>query len=514
MRLSRRLRRRPGRAGAPRHRPARAPPPPPLDSWDAIPPGGDPRRAPDVRAHRLLEEGGGRRRHRRVAHRQDEGLRGVRLHAVGERHDVLLEPAAQEHRRPHRVGRPVLPRPRRGRAAGRDPPGGAGRLQHRVDRQVAVEQARLGAHAPRQGLRVAGQGGDGGGAPARRRRRVPRPLPRSEGRGAPRRAGEGVAEGAVRRALFSALLSLVACRLDVDPSGTFRCDDNHACPAGYDCVDGCCALPPADAGPDPDAGAASGCGKMSLLSDDFESEGEPSFWWSLNEPDGVSQVGGELILSPLPDEAESYPQYFSNPSYDLLGSSVTVEVPQSVHQADGVYASLTAQVGGGEMVAISQENGRLWVLRVEGGLFDAIEGAEYSPDDHRFWRLRDDGEHMFAEASPDGDGDWVVLASLDSDPLFRYAHVMLEAGTYEAVADPGSAHFDDLNPAGASGEYCKLDTFTDEFDDGETDPAWLTGSYVVNGASFEENSGLRIELGDATGSEGIYISAPRFDMRD
>lgn len=318
----------------------------------------------------------------------------------------------------------------------------------------------------------------------------------------------------MRPALLSALLSVAACQLDVEPSGTFRCDDNHACPAGYDCEDGFCARPEPDAGPGPDGGAQADCGKMSLLSDDFESEGTPSFWWSLNEADGVSQVGGELILSPLSNKAESYPQYYSNPSYDLIGSSVMVEVPQSVNQADGVYASLTAQVGGGEMVAISQENGKLWVLRVEGGLFDAIEGADYSADDHRFWRLRDDGEHMFAEASPDGDGDWVELASVDSDPLFRYAHVMLEAGSYEAVADPGGAHFDHLNPDGPSGDYCKLDTFTDEFDDGETSPAWLTGSYVVGGAAFEENAGLSIELGDTAESEGMYISAPRFDLRD
>lgn len=317
----------------------------------------------------------------------------------------------------------------------------------------------------------------------------------------------------MRPALLTALLAVVGCRLDVEPSGTFRCDDNHACPAGHDCVDGFCARPAPDAGPEPDGGAAVGCGKLSLLSDDFESEDGPRFWWSLNEADGVSQAGGELILSPLPDKPESYPQYFSNPSYDLIGSSVTVEVPQSVSQEDGVYAALTAQVTGGEMVAISQENGVLWVLRSEGGVFDAIEGAEYSPDDHRFWRLRDDGVHMFAEASPDGDGDWVELARVDSDPLFRYAHVMLEAGAYEATPDPGSAHFDNLNPDGPSGEYCKLETFTDDFDDGETGPEWSSGSYVVDGASFEENSGLRIELGDTAGSEGLYISSPRFDLR-
>lgn len=320
----------------------------------------------------------------------------------------------------------------------------------------------------------------------------------------------------MRAIVVSALLA-GGCKLGVEPSGTFRCDDNHACPDGYDCIGEFCVRPEIDAAPggQPDGGGepTAGCGKMSLLSDDFGAGDGTSFQWAVGDPAQLEETGGQLVISPEPESASSFPHYISVGSYDLLDSSVTVEVPQTTSQTEGVYTSLTAQVFTDDLLHIEQSDGGLTVRREQGGGVQEMSGPSYVPEDHRFWRLRDDGDELLAEASPEGD-TWITLATFDRDPLFRYAHVMLEAGTFLAVAAPGAAHFEGVNQGGAEGVFCKLHTFTDDFDDGAQGAAWEPDTYNNFGTMFEEDDGLRIELGAADNAQGVYIASPRFDRVD
>jgi hypothetical protein len=322
----------------------------------------------------------------------------------------------------------------------------------------------------------------------------------------------------VKAVPLALLVAASACKLDIAPGAAgYRCDDQHACPSDTTCVDGFCAVPEDAGGGNvgDDGGApAAPCGKTTLLVDDFDADGPASYQWFVNVDARVDQQGGELVLTPEPDQIGSYPHYYSFVAYDLHESSITVELTQPVTQQHGVYSSLAAIASDDEQLSIVEEDGALSVGREDDGVTTYFMGPDYDPEQHRVWRLRDDGETMFAEVSRAG-ASWDELASFPSDPAFRYSHVMLEAGTYEAVASPGAAHYDNLDTgAPAGGVFCSLDSLADAFDDGVTSPAWTPDSYTSAGATMMEDEGLVIDLSPELESEGIYISSPVYDLRD
>lgn len=176
--------------------------------------------------------------------------------------------------------------------------------------------------------------------------------------------------------------------------------------------------------PDPPAPPA-----FAALTDDFESTEMGGNWASY--ANGVKNVGGRLRIPAKPD----YPGAESNASWVLTGSHVAVEV-NTVPSASGGTdvatsviilsntpgTNLTVQY---RLTGFGVEN-KLEFLNFHDNFTDEASVAiEYDPEEHRWWRIREDAGTMYWETSRTGlPGTWQVQRT-DVTP----AWVISESGT-------------------------------------------------------------------------------------
>jgi hypothetical protein len=165
-----------------------------------------------------------------------------------------------------------------------------------------------------------------------------------------------------------------------------------------------------------------------------------------------SEAGGHMVLKLATNVAGSYCAYWSSSSYDMTGDAVTIEAPVMVNTATNADVFLRIEVEDQALplkgiLEIGQTGGALQFRKSKNGISDLLGAVPYSLAAHRWWRIREAGGTTYFEYSADGVA-WTIGAmdSPSSLPLTA-VDILIVGGTYEAIAAPGEAHFDNLNLA-------------------------------------------------------------------
>jgi hypothetical protein len=187
---------------------------------------------------------------------------------------------------------------------------------------------------------------------------------------------------------------------------------------------------------------------VSSIRDDFEDGIQDDIWQSSYADDGasLSEVGGEVILA-LADNNIAWAAYMTGGAYDLRDGHISVGVTGMVDTSTTALAYLTLQVANdpAHQFGIYQTAGEVF-CDIDTPADEAPYGHRpYSASAQRYWRLRAAGDQLFCEVSADGD-HWSSLGGGHTAPFpVEHVQLVLGAGTWEAVPQPGSVRFDEFN---------------------------------------------------------------------
>ena len=250
-----------------------------------------------------------------------------------------------------------------------------------------------------------------------------------------------------------ALLLCVGCTLTVSLDGL------AGYPAEPDAAD--TSLPDAQDGPpesalsdvqaeDHSAAPDAGCGPFTVpgtssLSDMFGGTLLPN--WGSNDA-CLQETGGAMVAQPLANATNSYCLGSTANVYHLTCDSVTVKVSaaaQTLGVQTFIYISATDTA---DQLLLFVEAGGFSLGPRDGPGAIPIT-TPYSPTSDLWWRLRETGGELFFESSPNG-STWALRGRGPSPMPFDKVRVTLGAGTYKAIASPGTARFQCFNAAPAA----------------------------------------------------------------
>ncbi len=240
----------------------------------------------------------------------------------------------------------------------------------------------------------------------------------------------------VRAAVVLALLAAGCGRLAFEPRDDAGGDDGG--------TDAAADAAPADTSTD----GPFVCGDLAQMADDFnDGTTDPAKWFPAAGPGTtVGEVSGLLrigLAEALPNL--HYGSLRSVCDYDLRGRSVaatavgrprsdpSAEMALCLIHLDAGYHQVCVDFNGSFIIAVFNDNGTAM----------SLASRAFNPTADLHWRLREQGGTTFFETSSNGLA-WTPLHSLASPIDMSQARVLLLAGTYASVANPGTADFDDL----------------------------------------------------------------------
>jgi len=266
------------------------------------------------------------------------------------------------------------------------------------------------------------------------------------------------------------LLLAVGCVACVGPSlapCAVLCGEGAHCPAGTSCrADGYCHAPdqpqacgsvdapgvadapgPADAATAMDADAP-GCPspQAPIRADDF-ADGVTDPMWEPFAAAGasVAEAAGALRITPPSSATGAYAGYRTRCGLDLTvqGAQVTVDTAMFASTV-GATVSFSVAVTPQYALQLGAEAGKLYFGRVVDGAWAEITRTDLLA--RRIWRLRGEPSGLvYAEYSVDGVA-WQGWSAAPPAGLGAPVTFTLQAGTYNPVASPGTAGFDDFRP--------------------------------------------------------------------
>lgn len=186
--------------------------------------------------------------------------------------------------------------------------------------------------------------------------------------------------------------------------------------------------------------------KVGSFTDDFN-DGLRSREWdrTWENIDGMmGESGGHLVCSLVPDNA-AYAAYYSSRGFDLTGSSLVVEVPQT--PPSGLPGASFIGLDGPDSTELEMRlsGGQLELhVVLAGGDDQKLGSVLYSAAAHRWWRIRESGGTVYYETAPDGKL-WSTRAEIPVPFAIDALDLYLGAGAYQNVPSPGAAHYDNLN---------------------------------------------------------------------
>lgn len=183
------------------------------------------------------------------------------------------------------------------------------------------------------------------------------------------------------------------------------------------------------------------------LFDDFNGSLDSTKWSQFNTGTStISQTGGEVVATAGSSTATvGYGGYDSVSSFNLTGLAASIEVATNVNSATGAQAYFKLVKDASNNVQWIYEAGTLKPQKtVAGSTSDITAGVTYSSSTHKYWRIRESGGSTFFDYSADG-SSWTNHTSLSNPFVVTSMSVEFAAGTYQSVASPGAAHFDNFN---------------------------------------------------------------------
>lgn len=149
------------------------------------------------------------------------------------------------------------------------------------------------------------------------------------------------------------------------------------------------------------------------------------------------------ITPPIGQTGVNYGGIKTDLRYNLEGKTIYVEVPQVTNQATTAECTFALEIDEFNRVLITQSAGLINFIRETLDQQDRTSIA-YSATAHRWWRFRESSGTVYFETSPDG-VTWTTRKSTGDTVPLSNIQVIIEAGTYESVTNPGKCQFDNFN---------------------------------------------------------------------
>jgi hypothetical protein len=180
--------------------------------------------------------------------------------------------------------------------------------------------------------------------------------------------------------------------------------------------------------------------KAHTLSDNFSDNMTDTARWSVDND--AREVNQRVEARPPANMNDGYAGYQSKVSYDLTGSSVKLEVLQTLTVQSGV-TYLRAGYSG-DSVRLLAVNGKLLCSQILGDVTTTLAIVPYDPVNHRWWQLREFGGTTFWEVSSDGQ-NWTTLFSKSNFMDLTVVSFVFRALTDSPTPSPGVAIFGAFN---------------------------------------------------------------------
>ncbi|MEW5855146.1 MAG: hypothetical protein AB2A00_40595 [Myxococcota bacterium] len=166
-------------------------------------------------------------------------------------------------------------------------------------------------------------------------------------------------------------------------------------------------------------------------------------WRTFGEPGICDVVLANGVLEARPSSVEGYCGMGTRSVYRLDANGVLVHVLQMVNTDTSTNAFFNVGDVYENRAEFIHESGNLYAKRFVLDSPSLVAVEPYDPPAHAWWRLRREGGLVSWETSADG----VNWTPFHAEPDFLGPDVMvyLGVGTYEPVADPGYAIFDNIN---------------------------------------------------------------------
>ncbi|HJQ08665.1 MAG TPA: LamG-like jellyroll fold domain-containing protein [Candidatus Saccharimonadales bacterium] len=207
-----------------------------------------------------------------------------------------------------------------------------------------------------------------------------------------------------------------------------------------------------------------------------------------------TQQNDVLTITPQ-TTGRGYFGLMSKATYELKTNAVFVEVPQATNSGTAAETQLILERDANNKIIFGRSNSGVYLRHRVNGV-DSSTNIAYSATTMRWWRIREAGGTVFMETSPDA-ATWTVRRSFPKAFDLSRLKVVLQAGTYQAVANPGVAKFDNLNtppPAAAPNNALSLD--------GLTGKASVNSSSLYNTQAFTLETWAKVQ---ATGTGGAEL---------
>lgn len=192
--------------------------------------------------------------------------------------------------------------------------------------------------------------------------------------------------------------------------------------------------------------------------------------------------------------------YASDTIYTLEASHVSVALypPAAGGAAAEAWAQLliTSSTPGTDAIAEVNAVSGLLTLAKRTGYFDA--GAvtlTYSPTDHRYLRIREDGGNLRWETSPDGI-TWTVRRNASAPSWVSVADLEIQLITHRDGGTPDFAEFDDFNVTPSTAVVGDL---TDDFDAPAVDTVKWPNNYNSGAGGMPDQADGRARVPCSTG---------------
>jgi len=159
----------------------------------------------------------------------------------------------------------------------------------------------------------------------------------------------------------------------------------------------------------------------------------------------LAESGGTLNLSAPASPSTGYIGVLSNTAYDYTDRSTRIELVQLPSSTTGSQAYLRLEVDASNAVIFGFGDGNMFAQRQVGGTTTDLRAIAW-PAGTRFLKITFDSAtaSVFFDYSTDG-AAWTQFHVAPTPITITALKTVIGAGTYVAVASPGTARFDNLN---------------------------------------------------------------------